>query len=559
MLSPIWADDVLATDNIDLPSVTVAFEQLKASFFKTCNNIKPSSKFNQSIFMEFLVRMQLIKPVYSEGMLNLAKMRVNPFNSAILSKIDFEEYPTIGLFVDKVVCGLQENSITSLFVRRCIALNISPISNVEYLTSKNTQRLATNQEIGDDVYRAVHYCFLLHTITKQITTDAHCPHWRQDCHITQSEGGPLIKLVYDRFQKARWQDMPDCMTYMSLFEQAKLITIDPPFESYVTATVDKFQNTSAYNKDTKLTKWCTVGSSLGMSVNVLEAMSQDIVDNNEENAKAGYTLMIDNGLTGLHSLDHLNRRVTSKKLPSFGECIGPTPRLWVDLYQSWNAAFIMNYNTAPWFLAKLFCPAVGNYASEPSWYMYSRVVALYLHLHFELFSRAIKKNNCHSPYIWGKSINQPFIHLWGNTNLKYANVYLKQCDRLTPSKQHTLIRSIRPKPLKSILKLVWMFLKRKSMKSRRKKKTEDASPPQEHTRINLFLSIISKCTGLNLEENYLEKSDGLPIMVSKLVNKSADKKIISKKTGMPIMSVFEKIQNSGKRHTRATQTKKRGL
>ena len=60
------------------------------------------------------------------------------------------------------------------------------------------------------------------------------------------------------------------------------------------------------------------------------------------------------------------------------------PLKWADLYQTWNMAFVTNYNSWPYFLTKLLIPSVSGYQANPSEYLYNRVLALITHINWVL-------------------------------------------------------------------------------------------------------------------------------------------------------------------------------
>jgi len=53
---------------------------------------------------------------------------------------------------------------------------------------------------------------------------------------------------------------------------------------------------------------------------------------------------------------------------------------WTDLYQTWNMAFVTNFETWPYLLVKLLIPIVSDYHKNPRAFLYNRVLGLYIHL-----------------------------------------------------------------------------------------------------------------------------------------------------------------------------------
>jgi len=88
------------------------------------------------------------------------------------------------------------------------------------------------------------------------------------------------------------------------------------------------------------------------------------------------------------------------------------PQQWADLYQTWNMAFVTNYNSWPYFLAKLLIPNVR--------YLHIRILGLYIHI-----------NWWWTGYMFGFKIPVPDINWinptltrsWGKVNYESAMDY----------------------------------------------------------------------------------------------------------------------------------------
>jgi len=69
----------------------------------------------------------------------------------------------------------------------------------------------------------------------------------------------------------------------------------------------------------------------------------------------------------------------------------PLPRIWANLYSSWNLAFVSAYLNNPMFFSKLLAPIVHVYQGEGNegLYLWPRVVCLYMHIQYEIMSRTL--------------------------------------------------------------------------------------------------------------------------------------------------------------------------
>jgi len=95
------------------------------------------------------------------------------------------------------------------------------------------------------------------------------------------------------------------------------------------------------------------------------------------------------------------------------------PRKWADLYAVWNLAFVTSYSH-PYIMVKLLIPSVNDYKEEPAEYIYNRGMALYTHIHFELFRRVDFANAGTSEVSWPDEHLRKFF---GAANKDYAKQY----------------------------------------------------------------------------------------------------------------------------------------
>jgi hypothetical protein len=133
-----------------------------------------------------------------------------------------------------------------------------------------------------------------------------------------------------------------------------------------------------------------------LSVNIFEAMVQDTAQGNNDNADAGFELASEpydrSPIAGLDSsvIKEWHHAASSKDA-NLGvlDARPPLPRVWSNLYSSWNLAFVSTYSNNPMFLSKLLAPVVHLYQKDGNQglYIWPRLVCLYIHVQYEIMSR----------------------------------------------------------------------------------------------------------------------------------------------------------------------------
>lgn len=231
----------------------------------------------------------------------------------------------------------------------------------------------------------VHYTWFLHRLTLLLTADP-----------TGAWLDRLDRAISARFANARWEQ------HLDTFQRMKVRSLRSLGRW---AKVKRGER----NSDREV-RW-------RLSINVLEAMGEDWRRGYDDNAAAGLAMVESPpslwpvpGLgNALVSFDALGRQVATP----------PEPKLWADLYTTWNLAFVSDYPAAPYFFAKLICPVVADYHHAPGLYLNHRGVALVLHIWFSIASRL-------DPQRWATQVDwrEPALtRLWGEMNLRSASDY----------------------------------------------------------------------------------------------------------------------------------------
>lgn len=142
---------------------------------------------------------------------------------------------------------------------------------------------------------------------------------------------------------------------------------------------------NAINRFIKFEKKGTLPWKFGrffVSINILEAAAAELANRFRYNAATGKILAD-------HRPGHRYHNKTTQAGPTVWSDDGklvlfqmPYPRLWADLYTTWNLAFVNQLVDAPFAMTKLLIPAVNDYAHNPPSYIHRRAMALYIQLHF---------------------------------------------------------------------------------------------------------------------------------------------------------------------------------
>lgn len=174
-----------------------------------------------------------------------------------------------------------------------------------------------------------------------------------------------------------------------------------------------------------LPRWSRVkrGGSVGdagmrwnLVVNVLEAMGEDRRLGCPDNAAAGLALA--EGPFGWAPLEGLGNDRCHVDALGRQRMSAPLPKLWADLYTTWNLAFVSHYPAAPWFWAKLLIPSVAGYRDTPDLYLYHRAISLYLHIWYVAARKA--DGGAEGQVDWR---NPELTTLWGDVNARSARDY----------------------------------------------------------------------------------------------------------------------------------------
>lgn len=284
----------------------------------------------------------------------------------------------------KILQNDQLFNIQNLLERLClkdanISLELFRNETVMYFLDRMKQAMIQNEIfltfiLNVDVYRSypeyekyvkdfVTYCFVLDTLTK---------------NLMDSES--LFQEVLRAIDNERENKSPTCdwREFATPFQRAKIATILPFIPDLSPQKVQE-----AFDGKETVDDTYNPLSRIGLSLNIIEAVLEDIRQENVLNAKAGYELAMLDGLLDFSKYSNEKRVLVARTSSMFR--YSAFPRNWSDLYNAWNLVFVGNFKEFPYYAAKLLFPEVANYENRPHRYLYPRLLGLWLHIHYVLY------------------------------------------------------------------------------------------------------------------------------------------------------------------------------
>ncbi|MBF0443108.1 MAG: hypothetical protein HQK54_14465, partial [Oligoflexales bacterium] len=161
-------------------------------------------------------------------------------------------------------------------------------------------------------------------------------------------------------------------------------------------------------------------------LNIEEALVKDLTEGRRDNALAAYALerdlffrapdylFEDQAVLPEHCHDEVHRRFLLKNQNNIHDVSGIT-EAWVQLYQSWNLAFVLgSLDDLPFVLPKLLIPSLLDIEAKN--YLYTRGLSLWLVVHSFLFRRIEGVAQVQGPD--GK---EDMARIWGRINREYIS------------------------------------------------------------------------------------------------------------------------------------------
>ena len=217
----------------------------------------------------------------------------------------------------------------------------------------------------------------------------------------------LTLILLKSFRSTRKD--PEKFKYYSFFHKVKTKSVD----------VAMLQKENCFNtgivKPTRA-RWV-------LTINILEAALDDFFTGLKANARSSYPLMKNKPGTKKYN-EKTGAGPTQWSEDKQAICLQvPLAKKWNDLYQTWNMAFAIKKPFCIYMISKLLIPKVANYKDKPTEYMFHRVNALYIMLHYAGRIRLWKAMNNEKVYYWA---DKKLAAVWGKVNLESADSYKRE-------------------------------------------------------------------------------------------------------------------------------------
>lgn len=334
--------------------------------------------------------------------------------------------------------NFETNSIKNILERLCLGnakIEIKKLFNEEPVeTFLNRMKKAIIQNeifltyiLNFDVYISspkyeryvieyITYCYVLEVLTVNLIKDETL---FQEC---------LKKIDHEREHGTctkNWRD------YASIFQRAKIASI-LPFIPDLSPKIVK-ESFETHGKTATVDDTYSPLSRIGLSINITEAVLEDLNQENYDNANAGYELVLMDGLLDFSKYANEKRILVAPTSSMYR--YSAFPRNWSDLYNAWNLTFIGNFKEAPYYAAKLLFPEVANYKDEPHKYLYPRLLGLWLHIHYILYEAThghdrTERTSSGKIIETNLGLSKTTLKKLGMINLTYAKAYRKFYDHL---------------------------------------------------------------------------------------------------------------------------------
>lgn len=273
----------------------------------------------------------------------------------------------LAAWVERVKGCLSENEMLSDFV--CHAIDKPAL----WPSVEQYSEAELNRQIRD----SIHYAVVLDYVTQAISDDG--------------DGRSLLTDVYNAQTLNRPEGFWNVLTP---FEVAKVVSMQAAIEAWLPVP-DWNEPENRWNIEC-----CKYVGQAGLRINVLEAVLEDYRQGYPQNADAGLAMVL---------------------IPNSKMQVDETHK---KLYETWNLAFVSHYDESPYFYAKLVNPAVT--CSDPKRYIFHRAIALYMHIHAEVFSRVHRQNATSDGVIYEAMDwkNRELTQVFGQVNKKHADPWL---------------------------------------------------------------------------------------------------------------------------------------
>jgi hypothetical protein len=348
--------------------------------------------------------------VHSENRF-LAEEKIDHFFSLVIYKFNLENQLNFTQIKDflRRLCLKDANIDESLFNRESVHSFLDRMKkaikqNDIFLTFVlNFTKTDIDSSFEPYVIDFVTYCYVLEVLVVNLSKDEELFQNVLSTINDERENGNLTK---------DWRD------YASLFQRAKINSILPFIPDLSPKKVAESHKGKKYVDDTY-----SPSSRIGLSINITEAVLQDLNLGHIDNAKAGYELAFMDGLLDFSKTSNEKRVLVANTSSMYR--YSSFPRNWSDLYNAWNLVFVGNFDEFPYYAAKLLFPEVSDYKDDPEQYLYPRLLGLWLHIHYVIYEATHGHDRRHN-----LKLSEEMLEKLGKITLTYAKSYRKFYNKL---------------------------------------------------------------------------------------------------------------------------------
>ena len=273
------------------------------------------------------------------------------------------EFKSVSSFLNRIACCVKKNPILVTFAAQVAS---TPGCGNEFFPPQSDDR---DEDIKHAFFTTV---FLDATVNYLL--------WERASRGVPCRMRQISMILRERRNRSDWR------SFCTPFEQVKLASIDSVMTDLMIPRKEGENANTPFSRD---------GTTL--SLNILEAVAQDLLNGFPDNASCGVELMmacvqrpavngLGNGLNEEVRIDGSPTGVWAQK--------PPLPLEWSNVYSAWNMAFVTgNFADWPIYLAKLIAPAVLDAESKHvGLYMSVRVVTLWLAVNLNVLGQ--RRSRC---------------------------------------------------------------------------------------------------------------------------------------------------------------------
>ena len=305
----------------------------------------------------------------------------------------FDRLIDVHTFILASCKNLKQNPLIVLFAAEY--LDLSPENKTRFFQIIDNDQDETN---ASEIRRAIIYAALLNSIATTWTFEP------------QHEGyyfcDMFTQLVTEKVNASVWA------SYTNAFDRMKNRSIEV---DYLIKMKHNYTDNGINIRN----------SGYFLQINILEAIYQDTLYENDDNAKAGFELLCetyDQPKIECIEQDYLkpwfyNNRPMGLRVYNYAY-----PRVWNNIYSSWYGCYCSESPESPYYFAALFAPCVSGFYQdlEKGIYIDYHMLTFWVHTQFMKLSKSECRNRYFSKISW---LSDLATVMWSKINKKASHIY----------------------------------------------------------------------------------------------------------------------------------------